>query len=61
MAEEIDLVRAEEAKKRAEEAMQRKASMDETDYARVAAAIEKEMARVKVAKKHHTRQGIKIN
>jgi F-type H+-transporting ATPase subunit epsilon len=61
MAEEIDLTRAEEAKKRAEEAMQRKASMDETDYALVAAAIEKEMARVKVAKKHHSRYGMKIN
>lgn len=61
MAEEIDLMRAEEAKKRAEESMQRKASMDETDYALVAAAIEKEMARVKVAKKHHSRHGMKIN
>ncbi len=61
MAEEIDLTRAEEAKKRAQEAMQQKASMDETDYARVAAAIEKEMARVKVAKKHHSRHGMKID
>src|SRR5665647_1443455 len=42
MADEIDLTRAEEARKRAEEAMQRKASMDETEYAMVAAAIERE-------------------
>jgi F-type H+-transporting ATPase subunit epsilon len=61
MAEEIDLTRAEDARKRAEEAMQQKASMDETDYARVAAAIERESARVRVAKKHHSRHGMKIN
>ncbi len=61
MAEEIDLTRAEEARKRAEEAMQQKASLDETDYARVVAAIERESARVKVAKKHHSRQGMKID
>lgn len=57
-AEEIDLSRAEEAKKRAEELKKQKISMDEVEYARVAAAIEKETARIRVAKKHHTRQSL---
>jgi F-type H+-transporting ATPase subunit epsilon len=61
MAQEIDLKRAEEARKRAQETMQRKASMDETEYALVAAAIERESARVKVARKHHTKGGIKFD
>lgn len=60
-AAEIDLVRAEEARKRAEEIGKQKVSMDEMEYAKVAAAIEKEMARVRVAKKHHTKHGIKID
>lgn len=60
-AEEIDLKLAEEAKKRAEETMQQKVTMDESEYALVAAAIERESARVKVARKHHTRQGVNIN
>lgn len=61
MAEEIDLQKAEEARKRAQEAMREKISMDEAEYALVAAAIERENARVKVARKHRTRQGIKID
>ena len=60
-AAKIDLKRAEEARKRAEELKKEKVSMDEMEYARVAAAIEKEMARVRVAKKHHTKHGIKID
>ena len=60
-ADEIDLKRAEEARKRAEEIKHEKVIMDETEYARVAAAIEKESSRIKVAKKHHSRGGIKIN
>lgn len=60
-AAEIDLKRAEEARKRAEEISKEKVSMNEMEYARVAAAIEKEMARVKVAKKHHTKHNIKID
>lgn len=54
-AEEIDLKRAEEARQRAEELKKEKVSMNEMEYARVAAAIEKEMARIRVAKKHHSR------
>ncbi|MDD4601226.1 MAG: ATP synthase F1 subunit epsilon [Negativicutes bacterium] len=61
-AEEIDIKRAEEtARKRAEDIRKEKVTMSEMEYARVAAAIEKEMARVKVAKKHHSRRGIKID
>lgn len=59
-AEDIDLQRAEEARKRAEAVMQEKLA-DEGEYARVAAAIEKETARIRVARKHHTRTGMKIN
>lgn len=61
MAEEIDLTRAEVARKLAEEAMQRKVSMNEAEYAAVATAVEKEIARVKVARKHRTRLEIKID
>jgi F-type H+-transporting ATPase subunit epsilon len=60
-AEEIDLKRAEEARARAEELKKNRIDMDETDYARVAAAIQKESARIRVAKKHYTRNGMKIN
>jgi len=60
-AEEIDLKRAEEARARAEELKKNRIDMDETDYARVAAAIQKESARIRVAQKHYTRRGIKIN
>jgi len=54
-AEEIDLQRAEEAKKQAEETMKQKITLEESEYALVAAAIERESARIKVAKKHHSK------
>lgn len=60
-AEEIDLQMAEEAKKRAEEAMKQKITMDESEYALVVAAIEKESARIKVAKKHHSKHAPSIS
>lgn len=56
-AEEIDLTRAEEARKRAEDVMKTRVSMDDEEYARIAAMIEKESARLKVARKHHSRKG----
>lgn len=59
-AEEIDLKRAEEARERAEKLKEEKVSMGEMEYAKVAAAIEKELARVRVAKKHRTKRGMKI-
>ncbi len=60
-AEEIDIKRAEEARKKAEEAMRERTQMDDTEYARVAAEIERSTARLKVAKKHLTKKGMKIN
>jgi F-type H+-transporting ATPase subunit epsilon len=60
-AAEIDVARAEEARKRAEELKKGKITMDEMEYAKVAAIIEKETARIKVARKHHSRHGIKID
>jgi F-type H+-transporting ATPase subunit epsilon len=52
-AHEIDIQRAEEAKKRAEELMKNKEAVD---TATLAASLNKELARLKVAKKHKTRQ-----
>ena len=60
-AEEIDLKIAEQAKKRAEEIKQQKIALDDTEYARVAAAIERESAKIKVARKHYTKRGINIS
>jgi F-type H+-transporting ATPase subunit epsilon len=59
-AEEIDLARAEEAKKRAEDLKKQKILAGE-EYARVAALVEKEMARIRVAKKHRTRHGLTVD
>ena len=60
-AEEIDVERAEEARKRAEELKKENIEMDDSEYARVAAAIEKELARIKVGKKHRSRSGMRID
>lgn len=57
-AEEIDIARAEEARVRAEEAKASRGAMDDEEFARTAAALEKELARIKVARKHHTRHGM---
>jgi len=59
-AEEIDLKRAEEARKLAEKLKEEKIRMDETEYAAVAALMERNLARIRVAKKHLTRRGMKI-
>lgn len=59
-AEEIDLARAEEAKKRAEDLKKQAILTDETEYAKVALAIEKEIARIKVGKKHRHSKTINI-
>jgi F-type H+-transporting ATPase subunit epsilon len=58
-AEEIDVKAAEEARKRAEDIKSQK-TMDETEYARIAAAIETEAARLKVARKRRTKHGMKL-
>jgi F-type H+-transporting ATPase subunit epsilon len=59
-AEEIDLARAEEARRRAEKLKEEKVRADEAEYAAVAATLEKNLARIKVAKKHLTKRGMKI-
>jgi F-type H+-transporting ATPase subunit epsilon len=59
-AEEIDIKRAEEAKARAERLKEEKIRLDETEYATAAAILEKNLARVKVARKHLTRRGMKF-
>lgn len=51
--EEIDEKRAEEARKRAADLMQQKVS-DRREYAMLAAKMEKELARLRVARKHRT-------
>jgi F-type H+-transporting ATPase subunit epsilon len=58
--EEIDVEEAEKAKTRAEELMKTRVKMDDEEYAKVAAAIEREASRIRIAKKHHTKMGINI-
>jgi F-type H+-transporting ATPase subunit epsilon len=60
-AESIDIERAEEARKRAEEMMRQTHQINGEDYARVAASLEKELTRIKVARKHHTKHGLSID
>jgi F-type H+-transporting ATPase subunit epsilon len=51
--EEIDLARAEEARRRAEELkLKTQKQVDEREYAMLASKIEKELARIKVARKY---------
>jgi F-type H+-transporting ATPase subunit epsilon len=59
-AEEIDLKRAEEARERAEKLKDERIQADETQYATAAAILEKNLARIRVAKKHLTRRGMKL-
>ncbi|KKS41176.1 MAG: ATP synthase epsilon chain [Candidatus Kuenenbacteria bacterium GW2011_GWA2_42_15] len=59
-AAEIDEQRAEEARKRAEELLKEKMG-DAKEYAAVAAKLQRELARLKVARKHRNRKGIKID
>ncbi len=56
--EDIDESRAQEAKKRAEDLMSQTSRTDGEEYARVAASLEKQLARLRVARKHRTRGGI---
>ena len=54
-AEEIDIARAEEAKKRAEEMMEMRAGVD-VDAARAEAALRRSLMRLKVAEKRQSRR-----
>lgn len=56
-ADEIDLEKAEEARKRAEEIKNRVIQGDEGEFAHVAATLERELTRIKVAKKYISRKG----
>ena len=56
-AEEIDIERAEAAKKKAEELKAERHLIDDEQYARVAASLEKEFARLHVARKHRSKGG----
>jgi len=51
LPEEIDLTRAEEAKKRAEERLAAAASNPEIDWARAAIALQRSLIRIQVARK----------
>jgi F0F1-type ATP synthase epsilon subunit len=57
LGHELDLSVIEEAKKRAEDVMKRAVSADDVSFAAAAAALERELARYKVALKH--RHGVK--
>ncbi len=60
-AEEIDLERAEEARKRAEKMMQEEHdSLSKEQYAVVVARLEKQLARIRVAKKYRPRTSVNI-
>lgn len=51
-AEDIDLERAEHAKKRAEELLREQKNLQDIDFARIQAQIEKELARISVGNKY---------
>jgi F-type H+-transporting ATPase subunit epsilon len=59
--EEIDIEKAEAAKKRAEELMKSRQTMDDEEYAKVAAAIEHESAKINLVRKHYTKKGINLD
>ncbi len=51
-AEEIDIERAEQARKRAEELLKKAAEAGDVDYAKLQAILERELNRVSIAKKY---------
>ena len=57
-ADEIDLEAAEKARKRAEDIKNKVIQTDETEYACVAATLEKELSKIKIAKKYLGRRGL---
>ncbi len=58
--EEIDEARAEEARKRAEDLLKEKRE-DAEDYAVVAAKLQRELARLRVARRHRSQKGTVID
>jgi len=59
-ADEIDLERAEEARKKAEELKNKRIEMDETAYARILVSLDKQLARIRVARKRYSRRNISM-
>jgi F-type H+-transporting ATPase subunit epsilon len=59
-AEEIDIARAEEAKQKAEKLKDERIQTDEAQYATAAAILEKNLVRIKVARRHLTKRGMRI-
>jgi F-type H+-transporting ATPase subunit epsilon len=58
-AEDIDLERAEEARQRAEELMRSAPeTIDAEEYARTVAMLDKELNRIRVARKHRSHRGV---
>ncbi|TAN32947.1 F0F1 ATP synthase subunit epsilon [Patescibacteria group bacterium] len=51
-AEEIDITRAEEARQRAEEQMKQVKTVQDIDFAKLQAVIDREMNRIRVGKKY---------
>jgi len=51
-AEEIDIERADEARRRVEEMLKEKEKFDDLTFARMQAQLEKELARIHVGKKY---------
>lgn len=51
-AEEIDLERAETARKRAEELLRQEQNIEDVDFARIQASLSKELNRLRIAKKY---------
>jgi len=58
-AGEIDLERAEEARKRAEEQMKQSKAGEDIDFAKLQAVIDREMNRIRVGKKYRKLPNIK--
>ena len=57
-ADEIDIEKAEIARKRAEDLKNKVIRTDETEYARVASVLEKEMSKIRIARKYIARKGL---
>lgn len=58
MADEINIEEVEKAKKRAEDIKNKVIQVDEMEYARVAAYLEIEMAKLRVARRYMKRKGL---
>ncbi len=58
LAQEINVEKVEKAKKRAEDIKNKVIQTDEMEYARVAASLEIEMAKLKVARRYMKKRGL---